>query len=61
MNSSNVSNDAQSVGVRYCDRCARRSLALFFDDLTLQELCQECCDRLTRRRGTTIQPAHQKR
>lgn len=55
------STDDQAVTIKYCDRCARRSKALFFDDLTLQELCQDCCDRLTRRRGTVAQPADQKR
>ena len=36
--------------MKYCDRCACRSIALFYDDLTLQELCQECCERLKRKR-----------
>lgn len=56
-----LSTDHQAATIKYCDRCARRSKALFFDDLTLQELCQDCCDRLTRRRGTVAQPADQKR
>lgn len=38
--------------VLYCDRCARRSPALICDDMTLQELCQDCSDRLSRRRQT---------
>jgi len=44
------SNDTQARAIKYCDRCARRSMALFYDDLTLQELCQECRDRLKRKR-----------
>ena len=39
--------------VKCCDRCARRAFTLFFDDLTLQDFCEECCDWLRRRRGTT--------
>jgi hypothetical protein len=39
--------------VKCCDRCARRAFTLFFDDLTLQDLCEECCDWLKRRRSTT--------
>jgi len=31
-----------------------------FDDLTLQELCQECCDRLKRKRGMASRPAKPK-
>jgi hypothetical protein len=45
------STEAKPKAIKYCDRCARRSPALFFDDLTLQDLCQECCDRLKRKRG----------
>jgi len=37
--------------MKYCDRCARRSPVLFYDDLTLQELCHECCERLKRKRA----------
>lgn len=44
------SSETQTRAMKYCDRCARRSLALFYDDLTLQELCQECCERLKRKR-----------
>ncbi len=44
------STEFQSRVMKYCDRCARRSIALFYDDLTLQELCQECCERLKRKR-----------
>lgn len=46
--------------IKYCDRCARRSPALFYDDLTLQELCQECCDRLKRKRGMASRPVNPK-
>ena len=44
------STETQARAMKYCDRCARRSMALFYDDLTLQELCQECCERLKRKR-----------
>jgi hypothetical protein len=44
------SSETQARAMKYCDRCARRSLALFYDDLTLQELCQECCEQLKRKR-----------
>ena len=50
------SSEAEAKKIKYCDRCARRSPALFFDDLTLQELCQDCCDRLKRKRGVAIRP-----
>lgn len=53
----NASNDLQSFTQKYCDRCARRSRALLYDDLTLQELCQDCCDRLRRRREVASSPA----
>jgi len=43
----------QTGTVKCCDRCARRAFTLFFDDLTLQDLCEECCDWLKRRRSTT--------
>ncbi len=59
--SSSPSAEAQASAIKYCNRCARRSAALFFDDLTLQELCQECCDRLERRRGIVTQPPHPER
>lgn len=45
--------DIPSGTVKCCDRCARRAHTLFFDDLTLQDLCEDCCAWLTRRRGTT--------
>jgi hypothetical protein len=51
---------AQTRAIKYCDRCARRSVALFYDDLTLQELCQECCDRLNRKRSMVSSPAKPK-
>ncbi len=37
--------------IRYCDRCARRATALHLDDLSLQELCDDCIKILSRRRG----------
>ena len=58
--SSSPSTEAEVKAIKYCDRCARRSPALFFDDLTLQELCQECCDRLKRKRGLAAHPAKPK-
>jgi hypothetical protein len=58
--SSSPSTEAEVKAIKYCDRCARRSPALFFDDLTLQELCQECCDRLKRKRGMASHPAKPK-
>jgi hypothetical protein len=54
------STEAQATTIKYCDRCARRSMALFFDDLTLQELCQECCDRLKRTRAMAPRPAERR-
>jgi hypothetical protein len=54
------STKSQTRAIKYCDRCARRSMALFFDDLTLQELCQECCDRLKRKRAMAPRPAERK-
>jgi hypothetical protein len=51
------STEAEVKTIKYCDRCARRSPVLFFDDLTLQELCQDCCDRLKRKRGVASRPA----
>jgi hypothetical protein len=54
------STEAEVKTIKYCDRCARRSPALFFDDLTLQELCQDCCDRLKRKRGVASRPAKPK-
>jgi len=54
--SSSQLNEFQTRALKYCDRCARRSAALFYDDLTLQELCQECCDRLNRKRTIASSP-----
>ena len=54
------SNDTQTRAVKYCDRCARRSRALVFDDLTLQELCQDCSDRLKRKREMVFRPVKPK-
>ena len=42
--------EIQPKAMKYCDRCARRSMTLFYDDLTLQELCQERGERLKRKR-----------
>jgi hypothetical protein len=49
--SSRLSNEVQSIVVAYCDRCARRSSKLLCDDLSLQELCEDCFDILTRWRA----------
>jgi hypothetical protein len=54
------STEAQANAIKYCDRCARRSPALVFDDLTLQELCQDCCNRLNRKRGMASRPGKPK-
>jgi hypothetical protein len=54
-NSRPGSNDVPSVVVRYCDRCARRTSTLNFDERSFQELCQDCWDRLARLRGTRMQ------
>lgn len=58
--SSNQMPEPQTRALKYCDRCARRSAALFYDDLTLKELCQECCDRLSRKRTITSSPTNPK-
>ena len=60
--SASPSTEAQARAIKYCDRCVRRSPTLFFDDLTLQELCQECydLDRLKRKRGMASRPANPK-
>jgi hypothetical protein len=52
----NTSNEIHSIALKYCDRCARRSPSLLYDDLTLQELCQDCCNRLKRRREVAVRP-----
>lgn len=49
------SESGQTPG-QYCDRCARRSSDLVFDDLGLQELCAECRRALARRRMRLTQP-----
>lgn len=46
----------RSGTVRYCERCARRSPALFLDPLSSREVCRDCLDRLTRLRGAVPQP-----
>lgn len=58
--SSSPSTEVRSKAVKYCDRCARISWTLFFDDLTLQELCQDCYDRLKRWRDVVSRPAKPK-
>ena len=58
--SSSPSTEAQGGAIKYCGRCARRSSTLFFDDLTLQDLCQECWDRLKRKREMAFRPAKPK-
>lgn len=35
---------------RYCDRCARRSSTLIFDEISLRELCPLCWRELDGRR-----------
>lgn len=52
--------ETQTRALKYCDRCARRAAILFSDDLTLKELCQECCDRLNRKRTIASSPAQPK-
>lgn len=54
---SQISADSQPMSIRYCDRCARRATTLLFDDLTLQDLCQDCLDQLKRRRDLIPYPA----
>lgn len=58
--SGSQSDDAQSIVVRYCDRCARRALTLLFDDLSLKELCKDCWERLKRKRETAFHPVKPK-
>jgi hypothetical protein len=52
--------ESPSRALKYCDRCARRAAALFYDALTLKELCQECRDRLNRKRIIASSPAQLK-
>jgi hypothetical protein len=54
------STEAQASAIKYCRRCARRSPALVLDDLTLQELCQDCCNRLNLKRGMASRPGKPK-
>jgi len=54
--SSSQLTESQTRAVQYCDRCARRSGVLFYDDLTRKELCRECCDRLNRKRTIASSP-----
>lgn len=55
------SHGGQTLIVGYCHRCARRASKLLCDDLTLQELCQECWERLKRKRELACSPAILKR
>lgn len=55
--SSLVAQDGSPTGFVVCDRCARRSRALVSDELSSQELCQDCFTQLTRRRAVVKQPA----
>ncbi len=55
------SHVGQTPIVGYCHRCARRASKLLCDDLTLQELCQECWERLKRKRELACSPAILKR
>lgn len=57
MNPTNPPEHQTSRLVRYCDRCARRSSELVFDDLSLRELCSDCRQELARRRMRLGQPA----
>lgn len=45
-----AAQDGTSAGFIFCDRCARRSRSLVFDELSSQELCQDCFTQLSRRR-----------
>jgi hypothetical protein len=54
------SDNPQSIVVGYCDRCARRASTLLFDDLSLQDLCQECWERLKRKREMAFRPVNPK-
>lgn len=49
-NTSPALPEEQRTMFMICDRCGRRSTTLLCDDLTFQELCQDCRDRLKRRR-----------
>ena len=54
-NVSGALDEGQPVTFKFCDRCARRSPTLLFDDFSLQELCQDCYDHLMRLHGTRAQ------
>jgi hypothetical protein len=54
--SSGSSDDCPATIPKYCDRCARRSSALIYDDLSLRELCTDCWQNLTRRRMALQRP-----
>lgn len=45
-----AAQDGSPTGFAFCDRCARRSRSLVFDELSAQELCQDCFTQLSRRR-----------
>jgi hypothetical protein len=46
----NVSEDPDEAKIGSCDRCARRSKDLVFDNLSLRNLCPDCLKDLERRR-----------
>ena len=54
--SSLAAQDGTPTGFVFCDRCARRSRSLVSDELSSQELCQDCFTQLTRRRTVVKQP-----
>ncbi len=56
-NTQDTSEEQRGTPVHYCDRCARRSSDLVFDDLSLRELCAECRRELERRRIGLHRPA----
>lgn len=58
--SSSQPTESQTNVLKYCDRCARRSTTLYDDHLTSKELCQECYDRLNRKRTIASSPAQLK-
>ena len=45
-----VSKDPTEREIGSCDRCARRSKDLVFDNLSLRNLCPDCLKDLERRR-----------
>ena len=56
MKTTDTSKEQGETPVHYCDRCARRSTDLVFDDLSLQELCADCQRELARRRMRLSRP-----